>query len=85
MYITTESVKTENASVRSFGKVLSLCVFLNSYGQIDGGKKIAIQATGAVSWRRQDIKYRKNKAFIDVVESVNLLMNSEGKICWRKV
>ncbi|KAI8841980.1 Mu homology domain-containing protein [Chytriomyces cf. hyalinus JEL632] len=45
---------------------------------LESGSKIAIQATGAVSWRRPDIKYRKNEAFIDVVESVNLLMSSKG-------
>ncbi|TPX74154.1 hypothetical protein CcCBS67573_g04579 [Chytriomyces confervae] len=43
---------------------------------LESGSKIAIQATGAVSWRKLDIKYRKNEAFIDVVESVNLLMSS---------
>ena len=42
--------------------------------------KITIQATGAISWRRQDIKYRKNEAFVDVIESVNLLMSSTGTV-----
>lgn len=49
--------------------------------QKDEGSKIAIQATGAVAWRRPDIKYRKNEAFIDVIESVNLLMSAKGKHC----
>jgi len=40
--------------------------------------KITIQATGATAWRRPDIKYRKNEAFIDVIESVNLLMSNNG-------
>ncbi|KAI9197194.1 adaptor complex AP-3 domain-containing protein [Polychytrium aggregatum] len=44
------------------------------------GSKIAIQATGAVPWRRPDIKYRKNEAFLDVIESVNLLMSAKGTI-----
>src|SRR6266536_1957208 len=30
--------------------------------------KITMQATGAQSWRRNDIKYRKNEAFVDVIE-----------------
>ncbi|KAJ3094626.1 hypothetical protein HK100_006082 [Physocladia obscura] len=47
---------------------------------LESGKQIAIQATGAVSWRRPDIKYRKNEAFLDVVESVNLLMSSKGTV-----
>ncbi|KAG8908525.1 hypothetical protein FRB99_005885 [Tulasnella sp. 403] len=42
--------------------------------------KITIQATGATSWRRNDIKYKKNEAFVDVVESVNLLMSAKGTI-----
>lgn len=44
----------------------------------DESSKITIQATGATAWRRPDIKYRKNEAFIDVIESVNLLMSSNG-------
>ncbi|CAD6583265.1 MAG: hypothetical protein CYPHOPRED_002276 [Cyphobasidiales sp. Tagirdzhanova-0007] len=61
MYITTESVKSEQA-VR------------------EDSSKITIQATGATSWRRSDVKYRKNEAFVDVIESVNLLMSSKGTI-----
>lgn len=41
--------------------------------------KITIQATGATSWRRADVKYRKNEAFVDVVENVNLLMSNKGE------
>jgi AP-2 complex subunit mu-1 len=42
--------------------------------------KITMQATGAQSWRRADIKYRKNEAFVDVIEDVNLLMSSTGTV-----
>ena len=38
------------------------------------------QVTGAVSWRREGIKYRKNEVFLDVVEHVNLLMSANGKV-----
>ncbi|KAI9872681.1 MAG: hypothetical protein M1823_008110, partial [Watsoniomyces obsoletus] len=38
--------------------------------------RITMQATGAQSWRRGDIKYRKNEAFVDVIEDVNLLMSA---------
>ncbi|KAG0143751.1 hypothetical protein CROQUDRAFT_48375 [Cronartium quercuum f. sp. fusiforme G11] len=61
MYITTESVKTEQA-VR------------------EGSSKITIQATGATSWRRHDVKYRKNEAFVDVIETVNLIMSAKGTV-----
>lgn len=47
---------------------------------MDDSKKIAIQATGAVSWRRPDLKYRKNEAYVDIVESVNLLVSAQGSV-----
>ena len=34
--------------------------------------------TGAVSWRSEGIAYRKNEVFLDVVESVNLLVAANG-------
>lgn len=42
--------------------------------------KITMQATGAQSWRKRDVKYRKNEAFVDVIEDVNLLMSSTGTV-----
>ena len=42
--------------------------------------KITMQATGAQSWRRSDVKYRKNEAFVDVIEDVNLLMSVAGTV-----
>lgn len=47
---------------------------------ITEGSKATMQATGATSWRRTDIKYKKNEIFIDVIENVNLLMSSSGNI-----
>ncbi len=41
---------------------------------------ITNQATSAISWRRPDIKYRKNEAFLDVLEEVNLLIGSNGSV-----
>lgn len=39
-----------------------------------------IAVTNAVSWRPEGITYRKNEVFLDVVESVNLLVNSNGDV-----
>jgi AP-2 complex subunit mu-1 len=36
--------------------------------------------TGAVSWRKEGLKYRKNEVFLDVVESVNMLMSAKGSV-----
>jgi AP-1 complex subunit mu len=36
--------------------------------------------TNAVSWRGEGIKYRKNEVFLDVVESVNVLVSAQGTV-----
>jgi len=36
--------------------------------------------TNAVSWRNEGIKHRKNEVFLDVVESVNVLVNASGQV-----
>lgn len=41
---------------------------------------ITIQATGAISWRKEGIKYRKNELFIDVVEQCNLMVSNKGTV-----
>lgn len=80
MYITTEGVKSERAMVGP------ACVFPCAAGKQplistqEDSSKITMQATGALSWRRADIKYRKNEAFVDVIEDVNLLMSATGTV-----
>lgn len=39
-----------------------------------------LQVTGAVGWRREGIKYKKNEVFLDIIEQVNLLMSSKGTV-----
>jgi AP-1 complex subunit mu len=39
-----------------------------------------IAVTNAVSWRSEGIRYRKNEVFLDVVESLNLLVSSNGNV-----
>ena len=36
--------------------------------------------TNAVSWRSEGLKYRKNEVFLDVIESINLLVNANGNV-----
>ncbi|KAF9950164.1 hypothetical protein BGZ72_008130 [Mortierella alpina] len=47
---------------------------------MEKSSKITTQATGAISWRRSDIKYKKNEAFLDVIEAVNLLLSAQGNV-----
>lgn len=46
----------------------------------DKSSQITMQATGAISWRRSDVKYRKNEVFVDVFEDVNLLISASGAV-----
>lgn len=42
--------------------------------------QITSQVTGQIGWRREGIKYRRNELFLDVMESVNLLMSPQGQV-----
>ena len=41
-------------------------------------KNATMQVTGAVSWRREGLKYKKNEVYLDIVESINVLMTAKG-------
>jgi len=42
--------------------------------------QLTSQITGAIDWRREGIRHKKNEVYIDVLESVNLLLSSTGNI-----
>lgn len=46
--------------------------------EVDARPPMAV--TNAVNWRGEGIKYKKNEVFLDVVESMNLLVNSAGQL-----
>ena len=77
-YITTESIRASPAAIVR----LNLSLVLQSSLTLpqEESSKITTQATGAISWRRPDVKYKKNEAFVDVVETVNLLMSAKGTV-----
>ena len=43
-------------------------------------KAITIQATGTISWRAENIRYKKNEVFIDIIENVNVLLSNRGTV-----
>ncbi len=65
-----------------------LFVAFSLHNRIEGEAPHALQVqarppmavTNAVSWRSEGIRYKKNEVFLDVVESVNLLVNSNGSV-----
>eukprot|EP00052_Salpingoeca_macrocollata_P004651 m.42685 g.42685 ORF g.42685 m.42685 type:complete len:435 (+) comp14361_c0_seq1:57-1361(+) len=42
--------------------------------------KITSQVTGQIGWRREGIKHRKHELYLDVLESVNVLLSSGGQV-----
>lgn len=61
--------------------VISFWQFADARYITQESHKLEVQArppmavTNAVSWRSEGIRYRKNEVFLDVVESVNLLVS----------
>ncbi|XP_059504237.1 AP-1 complex subunit mu-1-like isoform X2 [Stegostoma tigrinum] len=45
-----------------------------------GAPRPPAAVTNAVSWRSEGIKYRKNELFMDVIESINFLVNARGSV-----
>eukprot|EP00161_Ancyromonas_sigmoides_P009368 TRINITY_DN2325_c0_g1_i1.p2 TRINITY_DN2325_c0_g1~~TRINITY_DN2325_c0_g1_i1.p2 ORF type:complete len:433 (-),score=220.36 TRINITY_DN2325_c0_g1_i1:21-1319(-) len=63
------------------GKILQEYITQEGHKQDRGvAKALPLAVTGAVSWRKEGIKYRKNEVFLDVVESVNLLVSAHGTL-----
>lgn len=42
---------------------------------LDIAPRPPMAVTNAVSWRSDGLKYRKNEVFLDVIESVNMLVS----------
>ncbi|KAJ3057351.1 AP-1 complex subunit mu-1 [Rhizophlyctis rosea] len=60
-------------------KILQEYITQESY-KLETQARPPMAVTNAVSWRSEGIKYRKNEVFLDVVESVNLLVNANGNV-----
>lgn len=61
-------------------KVLQEFITQESHKLTKQQVQVPKSVTGAVSWRSDDVKYRKNEVFLDVVESINLLVASNGNL-----
>lgn len=46
----------------------------------DTGAALTSQITGAIDWRRDGLRYRKNEVHIDVNETVSLLTTGDGNV-----
>lgn len=58
-----------------------LSEFITQEGnRLEAAPRPPVALTTAVSWRRENIKHRKNEVFLDVVEKLNLLVASNGTV-----
>lgn len=60
-------------------KILQEYITQESY-KLETQVRPPMAVTNAVSWRSEGIRYRKNEVFLDVVESVNMLVNASGHV-----
>ncbi|TIB06459.1 hypothetical protein E3P96_00437 [Wallemia ichthyophaga] len=60
-------------------KILQEYITQESY-KLESQARPPMAVTNAVSWRSEGIRYRKNEVFLDVVESVNMLVNASGNV-----
>lgn len=79
-FLNTAGLQTKSGNSFSW---TSLSAFVSFRYITQQGHKLEVGAprppatvTNAVSWRSEGIKYRKNEVFMDVIESVNLLVRS---------
>uniref|UniRef100_H2VDM1 Adaptor related protein complex 1 subunit mu 3 n=1 Tax=Takifugu rubripes TaxID=31033 RepID=H2VDM1_TAKRU len=61
-------------------KILQEYITQEGYKLEVGAPRPPATVTNAVSWRSEGIKYRKNEVFMDVIESVNLLVSANGSV-----
>jgi AP-2 complex subunit mu-1 len=68
--------------------VLKLYINLGSVLQSFGaatGTSLTSQITGAIDWRREGIRYRKNEVNIDVFENISLTTSATGQLLHSEV
>ncbi|KAL9272807.1 AP-1 complex subunit mu-2-like protein, partial [Drosera capensis] len=60
-------------------KILSEFIKTDAY-RMEVPDRPPMAVTNAVSWRSDGIRYKKNEVLLDVIESVNVLVNRNGQI-----
>lgn len=60
-------------------KILSEFIKTDAY-KMEVAQRPPMAVTNAVSWRSEGIRYKRNEVFLDVIESVNILVNSNGQL-----
>jgi AP-2 complex subunit mu-1 len=52
----------------------------SSYLAAAKAKEVSMQVTGAVQWRAPGLSYKKNEVYLDIVESISVLISPSGQV-----
>ena len=52
----------------------------SSYHAAAKAKEVSMQVTGAVQWRSPGLVYKKNEVYLDIVESISVLISPSGSV-----
>ena len=70
----------QNCSIDVLRLYINLGATMQAVGKQKEGAALTSQITGAIDWRQEGIRYRKNEVYIDVHETVSLLTSVSGTI-----
>lgn len=70
----------QNCSVDVLKLYINLGTMMQNVGPQKDGAALTSQITGAIDWRREGIRYRKNEVYIDLHETVSVLTSASGAI-----
>ncbi|KAG4302718.1 hypothetical protein PCANB_001069 [Pneumocystis canis] len=66
----------QNTDINSLKMYITTEEIKSEHDIKNNSSKITRHVTGAISWRESDISYRKNAVFVDIIENINVLMNT---------
>jgi AP-2 complex subunit mu-1 len=69
----------QNCSIDVLRLYINLGSVIHEAGAKEGAA-LTSQITGAIDWRREGIRYRKNEVYIDLHETVSLLTSASGVV-----
>jgi AP-1 complex subunit mu len=79
--ILQECVSLQRVAGVSILTIVAVCRYITQEShKLEIQARPPIAVTNAVSWRSEGIRYRKNEVFLDVIESLNLLVSSSGNV-----
>jgi AP-1 complex subunit mu len=79
--ILQECVSLQRVTGVSILTIIAVCRYITQEShKLEIQARPPIAVTNAVSWRSEGIRYRKNEVFLDVIESLNLLVSSSGNV-----